>query len=173
MNDPKFHAFVKQVWWGDLDTIEHDTVRPAKSHIRQSVADYLDVDPSFFVRTGAISKDRIPENLKDILISSIYDVHRDYRLPVTNIDAQVEQLLSDPDFITNVVDPYRGYSHLMEGTEIHHDALQSCHAFIKSNLAQAKSQKHSFDDLLKEANKKLDNQQSLSFKNSVAPDKSI
>lgn len=173
MNDPKFQAFVKQTWWGDIETIKHEAVRIAKSHIRQFVADYLDEDPSFFVQIGAISKDRIPENLKDILISSIYDVYRDYRLPVTNVDAQVEQLFTDPGFVTDVIDPYRGYCHLKEGTEVYQDALQSCHAFVKSNLVQTKNQRHRFDDLLTEAHKKLDNQQTSGSKNSVLPDKSI
>ena len=168
MAEPKFQAMIKTSWWGDDDIIDGKTTEIAKRYIRNHIADRLEDEPSFLIRIGAVPKDTFPTNLKDILVSSIYDVSRDHHLPVVNAEALANQLMASDAFIKKIKEEYRGYASLKDGSDIYENAAQKCYSFVQRQLVHSKDQKRSISDLLSEANMKKD-QQPSSGNRSVPP----
>lgn len=154
MDDPKFQAMIKTSWWGDDEIIDGKTTEIAKRYIRNHITDRLEDASSFFIRIGAIPKDTFPANLKDLVVSSIYDVSRDHHLPVVNADGLAQQIISSDKFIMGIQENYRGYAYLKEGSEVYDQAEKKCYSFVQNQLVYSKEHKRRISDLLSEANMK-------------------
>lgn len=109
----------------------------ASDHIASFVYNNLAESRDYFIALGAMEKTNYPENLKDILIDSIYDVCRDYHLPVNSVNEMAE------DFMRTAIFKERfqficSQEHIMKETNQHKKVILFCYDFAKEQLAPSK-----------------------------------
>ena len=152
MEDKKFHALVKDTFWGDEPILKDYRVSQAIGDIVDFLEDRIDDEPQFLVEVGGLRHVTYPDNLCDILIDSVYIVARDYHLPVKNAVDQAEKIMLDPAFQSRFA-TFPETNHLLEGTDDFQAAVRCCYDFVQDLLVPNRSQKKqtSLDVLLRKA----------------------
>ena len=143
LSDKQFHSYLIREGWASDRNITDGRKLHAVQDIRFYLNELLGDHPTYFIETGGLPPFSIPDNLREMLIDSIYVVARDYHLPVTDADALTDQILRDPIFQSICREAYAGISHLSEGTDLYKAAAWSCydHA-LDFMLPDKEKQKH-------------------------------
>ena len=132
MGDKVFQALLKEAFWFSSETLDEKALPIIKNNLSASLSYSIRQDEDFFERIGAMPAFNGPANLKEILHNSIYDVARDYHLPVTQPNTLAESIFRNADFrrVFNKLGP----APLQEGTDTYQDAVWSCYDFAQEKL---------------------------------------
>jgi len=161
--DKAFHAYLIQEGWTSGKQISDGSKLHTINDIHYYFDDLLDERPDYFVETGGLSPVPIPDNLRVLLIDSVYHVARDYQLPVTDAASIADKVLLDPNFQSLCRETYTNIAHLKEDTALYQSAITSCYNSMKEfMLSHLPEKKHpSFQDQVKRAAEIKESQRSL------------
>lgn len=164
MTDPMFQAELKSsdcCWFSSnyLGNPVH-----ASNHVASFVYHHLAEDKDYFITVGAMSKPHYPDNLKEILVGSIYDVCRDYHLPVNSAIEMADDFMRTAAF-NERFQFICGQKHITEDTNQHQEVVWSCYDFAEEQLVPSKDL--SLDQRIAQA-ENVKNGQQLSKQNDAA-----
>lgn len=164
LSDKEFHAYLIREGWASDKVITDGRKLHAIHDIHFYLDDLLDKHPTYFIETGGLPPFSIPDNLREMLIDSVYVVARDYHLPVSNADAMADQILHDPNFQSVCREAYADISHLSEGSDLYKAAAWSCYDYVLDAMlpAREKQQHPSFQDQVNRASLKREGKRSES-----------
>ena len=162
MADKGFQAMVKTAWWGTLPEIDYDNqgvLNPATNDVCRFIWDKLESDPDWFVKSGAAERFSYPEGLKGIVIDAIYDVSKDYQLPVRNAKTEADVIMKDIKFYTFFNE--LGFHNELKLADMRQVALDCCYKFLEHQYIpeeKIKGAAPGFDDLLTDAKHRAEGQ---------------
>lgn len=162
MGDKKFQSLVKEAWWGDKTSIDEEndpTMRAIRYSVAYFIGDKLDAEPDWFVNAGVAERYVYPENLQDILVDTIYNVSRDYSLPVLDAARTVDTFMRDAEFKAL----FEGVSAdcVERGTAYYNAVLCTCTDYVRNHIVpenKRAGEPPKFDSLLKDAQQRLEAQ---------------
>lgn len=153
-SDKQFHAYLIQEGWAAGKWISDGSKLHAIHDIHYYFDNLLDGRPDYFIETGGLSPAPIPDNLRSMLIDSVYRVARDHQLPVTDAASLADKVLLDPNFQSFCRETYTDIVHLTDGTALHQTAINICYDSMKKfMLSELPETRHpSFHEQVKRAN---------------------
>ncbi len=158
MEDKAFQGELKNTYW--FSSTKLSSQAPAERFCRYFILENLNSNPDFFINIGAMEKANYPDNLKDILIGSIYDVCRDRHLSVNHADELADQYMRTAAF-REQFKHLKDKPHLEEASQEYQDAVWGCYDFAEDQILDQESPQKdskSLDDMLRVADRKRENQ---------------
>ncbi len=154
--DPEFRAMVLKAYWGDLDIINDYCKDAAFSFCYNFLRTKVNNSPDFFEEIGAVPSFIPPDNLKDILIDSIYDVSRSLHFPVNTAEKQAESYMRNSNFRDAIRAHCNGVTTLLPHTPEYTAAASACYDFVDTNLRKENAELQgtkvtNLDTLIKQA----------------------
>lgn len=134
MADKQFQAMVKTIWWGDKDILEGRVAACVAEDCSAFLSSLLDEQRDYFETVGAVPPFLFPDNLRDILIDSIYDVGRKHRLPISEPAGAADRCMRNSEFRSAIRLVCCQLSHLDDGTDAYQAAAQICREFAEANM---------------------------------------
>lgn len=134
MADKQFQAMVKTNWWGDKDILEGKVAACVAEDCSAFLSSLLDEQHDYFETVGAVPPFLFPDNLRDVLIDSIYDVGCKHRLPISEPAVAAERCMRNSEFRSAIRLVCCQLSHLDDGTDAYQTAAQICREFAEANM---------------------------------------
>lgn len=134
LSDKRFHAFLIREGWTSTSVIQEQSKLHAIHDCKYYLANELDNDPDFFMKTGALGKIVYPDNLRELLLDSIYTVAKKHRLPIQAPDTIANQIMSNPFFQSKCRDLFTNVSHLAKGSELHKTANRYLYYYVRDTM---------------------------------------
>lgn len=132
MQNKSYQSMIKQAWWATDDHIADHFVKYASGHTFSWLQDHLASHPNYFEEIGVQEPFACSEDLRNVLIDAIYDVSKNHRLYVNDVELEADRILANRAFraIIRTLDT----DHLDVGSEQHKHLSSACYDFVTDRL---------------------------------------
>lgn len=136
MADKSFHSVLKKSFWFNKSLIFETDLKKAEGLCYEFLGDKLAVDDRYFDKLGVIPVHSCPQNLKGLVIGSIYDVAKELHLPVLNAEEWAGRIIRNNDFLKEVATLSSGQQILQPDTDEYRNVSAACYIQVVSSLTK-------------------------------------